>query len=250
MLLKIVSRIEGALPMSKDQQLELFDASKSVLACLHALVTAFPISHAVYHAANLKHTAVDEPYVRTTYSDRWITHYLLKGYVSIDPIVKRGFESTLPFYWHEIDFTSPSLSDFLLEAQAHNVGTSGLSIPIIDKQGRKALFSVTSDEDPDTFYRVIHPELEILQACANVLHQRVIEFDIGEAAQRPVLSPRETECMKWISRGKDAQAIAIILDISEHTVRDYLKSARNKLGAVTLPQAIHKATIYNLIKSN
>lgn len=236
--------------MSKDHPLELFDAAESVLASLHALVKAFPIAHAVYHAANLKQTAVDEPYVRTTYSDRWITHYLLKGYVSIDPIVKRGFESSLPFYWHEVDFTSPLLINFLLESQAHNVGTSGLSIPIIDKKGRKALFSVTSTQDPETFYKMMHPELETLQACANIIHQRVVEFDIGDEIERPVLSPRETECMKWVSRGKDAQAIAIILNISDHTVRDYLKSARNKLGAVTLPQAIHKATIYNLIKNS
>lgn len=235
--------------MLKEVELEAFDTAETVLAALHALVDVFPITNAVYHSANLKQTAVDEPYVRATYSDRWITKYLLMGYVSIDPVVKRGFDATLPFYWHEIDFSSPQLGEFLLDAQAHNVGISGLSIPIIDKIGRRALFSATSDLSPDVFYRVLQPELELLQACANIVHQRVIELDLGDEVSRPILSPRETECIKWIARGKDPQAVAIILDISDHTVRDYLKSARHKLGAVTLPQAIHKATVHNLIKS-
>lgn len=232
-----------------DSDLEKFDLATSVLDALHAIVSLLPICHAVYHASNIKQTLVDQPYVRATYSDQWITRYLLRGYVSIDPVVKRGFKSHLPFFWHEIEFTDVNVLSFIQDAQAYEVGQSGLSVPIIDKHGRRALFSVSSDMPPEAFYKAMQTEIELLSECAHIIHRRVVEIELGEEFVRPILSPRETECLKWIARGKDAQAVAIILNISDHTVRDYLKSAKNKLGAITLPQAIHKATFYHLIES-
>lgn len=232
-----------------NSDLEKFDLATSVLDALHAVVSLWPICHAVYHASNIKQSLVDQPYVRATYSDKWITRYLLHGYVSIDPIVKRGFNAHLPFFWNEVEFTDPKVLNFLEDAQAYNVGISGLSIPIIDKQGRRALFSASSHMAPDDFYKIMQREIELLAQCAHIIHKRVIEEELGQESCRPMLSPRETECLKWVARGKDAQAVAIILDISDHTVRDYLKSAKNKLGAITLPQAIHKATFFHLIES-
>lgn len=244
-----MTELEGTISLRSDSDLEKFDLAASVLDALHVVVSLLPICNAVYHASNIKQSLVDQPYVRATYSDQWITRYLLRGYVSIDPVVKRGFQAHLPFFWSEVDFSDPRTLDFLQDAQSYNVGSSGLSIPIIDKQGRRALFSVSSLMAPEDFHFVIKNEIELLSECAHIIHRRVVEKELGEEFTRPMLSPRETECLKWIARGKDAQAVAIILNISDHTVRDYLKSAKNKLGAITLPQAIHKATFFHLIES-
>lgn len=244
-----MSKLEGTISARSDSELEKFDLAASVLEALHAVVSLLPICHAVYHASNIKQSLVDKPYVQATYSDQWITRYLLRGYVSIDPVVKRGFQSHLPFFWSEIELTHPKVLDFLQDAQTYNVGMAGLSVPIIDKQGRRALFSVSSHLTADDFYKLMHKEIELLSECAHIIHRRVVETELGQEFVRPILSPRETECLKWIARGKDAQAVAIILNISDHTVREYLKSAKNKLGAITLPQAIHKATFFHLIES-
>ncbi|HMN87002.1 MAG TPA: LuxR C-terminal-related transcriptional regulator, partial [Bauldia sp.] len=61
------------------------------------------------------------------------------------------------------------------------------------------------------------------------------------------LSAREVEVLHWKSLGKDATEIATILDISPHTVRDYIKSARFKLDCVTSAQAVSKAVKLGLL---
>jgi DNA-binding CsgD family transcriptional regulator len=44
------------------------------------------------------------------------------------------------------------------------------------------------------------------------------------------LSPRETEVMAWVARGKSNSVIADILGISSHTVDAHLRRAYSKLG--------------------
>ena len=80
---------------------------------------------------------------------------------------------------------------------------------------------------------------------ANRVHRRVIDEVFGD--DRPHLTTRELECLRWIARGKDTRDIAIILNISAHTARDYLKSARYKLDSVTSAQAVSKAVKLGLM---
>lgn len=61
------------------------------------------------------------------------------------------------------------------------------------------------------------------------------------------LSGREVECLRWSAAGKSSDEIAIILDISSHTVISYLKSAMRKLEAVNRMQAVARACRYNLL---
>ena len=80
---------------------------------------------------------------------------------------------------------------------------------------------------------------------ANRIHRRVIRDVFGE--EHIHLSAREVEVLHWKSLGKDATEIATILDISPHTVRDYIKSARFKLDCVTSAQAVSKAVKLGLL---
>jgi DNA-binding CsgD family transcriptional regulator len=111
---------------------------------------------------------------------------------------------------------------------------------------RKAMFSVTSDLSDEDWQRKINLEKNLLEQIGDVLHRKAILQVYGSEAGPP-LAPREIECLYWTAKGKDGPTIAEILQISEHTVRDYLKSARNKLGCLTVAQAIHEATKRRLI---
>ncbi|CCM76177.1 helix-turn-helix transcriptional regulator [Rhizobium mesoamericanum] len=61
------------------------------------------------------------------------------------------------------------------------------------------------------------------------------------------LSSREVECLRWSAAGKSSEEIAIILDLSAHTVVGYLKSAMRKLDSVNRMQAIARAFRYRLL---
>ena len=61
------------------------------------------------------------------------------------------------------------------------------------------------------------------------------------------LSRREMQCLNLIADGKTYSEVAIILGISEHTVRDYFRSLRYKLNCSTLAQVVGKAKTLKLI---
>jgi len=69
------------------------------------------------------------------------------------------------------------------------------------------------------------------------MHELVLRLE-GVKKARSQLSPRELECLQWVSDGKTAWECAIILGLSQHTVRCYLESARHKLNATSNTHAV------------
>ena len=60
------------------------------------------IDHAVYHSSKLGVSPTADPYIRLTYPATWIRRYLIMGYGDIDPVLREGFQRTLPFKWSEL----------------------------------------------------------------------------------------------------------------------------------------------------
>jgi DNA-binding CsgD family transcriptional regulator len=63
----------------------------------------------------------------------------------------------------------------------------------------------------------------------------------------PALSRRERQCVYWMAMGKHDGETALILDISAHTVREYIDSAKVKLGAQTRPELSLRALACGLL---
>lgn len=67
------------------------------------------------------------------------------------------------------------------------------------------------------------------------------------------LSPREKECLYWISQGKTIEEISMILEIKYGTVIGYVRNLKEKLNCNTLAHLVFKAMklgIHFLEKSN
>jgi len=56
-----------------------------------------------------------------------------------------------------------------------------------------------------------------------------------------LLSPREVECLHWISRGKTSREISILMKISENTVNEHKKHIIQKLNVSNIAFAIREA---------
>lgn len=72
----------------------------------------------------------------------------------------------------------------------------------------------------------------------------------GEQTQTELdaaISPREFECLYWLSCGKATADISSLLKISEEAVDYHIAHVCEKLGAATRSQAIAKALALNLI---
>lgn len=202
--------------------------------------------HAVYHLAHRTNAPTDMPYFKATYPYSWLGYYLEKEYFEIDPVILDGFHRSEPFFWSELERKSDRHDTFFKDAFEHGIGRTGFSVPLNDRAQRKALFSVTSNMDEENWQSKIGCEREMLVQIGGVLHRKAVRQVYGTDTG-PSLAPREIECLYWTARGKDCASVADIIQLSEHTVRDYLKSARHKLGCVTIAQTIHEATKHRLI---
>jgi len=228
----------------QDLILEIQNAP-SVIYALRVLQAAYGIDYSTYHLAMTVADVVDAPYVRTTYRDAWITSYLLRGYVKVDPIVREGLIRQMPFDWREVE-VSRAAQDFLLDAQEHGVGANGYSIPIVDKK-RRALLSLNSKMPAGEWDSLVQMYRHEWLKLAFLIHRKAVFELHGEDDPIPQLGPREKECLHWSALGKTNDEIAEILGLSMHTTQRYLTSARYKLGAASTTAAAALAIQLRLI---
>ena len=67
------------------------------------------------------------------------------------------------------------------------------------------------------------------------------------SASKPILTPRQRECLAWVREGKSSAAIAEILGISIMTVDEHVAEASRRLGVRTRVQAAVEAALSGLI---
>ena len=222
-----------------------FDSVRScrtVEEAVFAFQAEYQVAHVTYHLAQTTISALDSAYVRTTYSAEWVSRYLQRNYVDIDPVLKEGVQRQLPFDWSELEMSAAVLPLFE-DAMAHGLGPSGYSIPIIDKNFRRALLSINSFETGEAWSDLVNRHKAAWAEAAFLIHDMAMKEIHGSNDQALHLSPREIECLTLAARGKDHKDIALILGLSGHTVQGYLKSARHKLGSVNIAEAIRSRII-------
>lgn len=224
---------------------QIIDSILSVEEVVLELRDLLEVDHVVYHSSKLGLSPSLDPYIRLTYPAAWIKRYLLMNYVDVDPVLREGFLRIIPFRWSDLIIRSQAEQEMLMDALAHGVGPHGFSIPVRSKQGHRGLFSISHGGSHQEWQHFCTSHIKTLSEIANQLHKRVIKERFGEI--KPQLSSREIECLAWSAKGKDTRDISIILDISFHTVRDYLKSARFKLNSSTITQAVQKALQMGMI---
>jgi DNA-binding CsgD family transcriptional regulator len=223
----------------------IIDETLDMEAAIAGLRDIIGVDHLVYHSSKLGTSPSADPYIRLTYPASWIKRYLQMNYVDVDPVLREGFLRTLPFDWSELKVGSEREGAFMLDALAHGVGPFGMSIPLRSKRGHRGLFSLSSSGPAEAWRAFRKASLPALIDIGNRLHRRVIREVFGE--EHVHLTSREIECLHWTSLGKDAGEIAGILQLSPHTVRDFLKSARFKLDCASSAQAVSKATKLGLL---
>ncbi|WP_066530032.1 helix-turn-helix transcriptional regulator [Erythrobacter sp. CCH5-A1] len=84
--------------------------------------------------------------------------------------------------------------------------------------------------------------------CARAVHRAALLFtdhlvDLARPAPEtppPALTPREADCLAYVAEGKTDWEIAVILSLSEATVRFHIDNARAKLDAATRAHAVAK----------
>lgn len=241
----------GMMPASNNSNnlrellLQVIDATE-ISDALQLITKDGRYKHATYHLQFRINKSTDVPFFQSTYPPAWIGRYVQQQYSEIDPIVIEGFKKEEAFNWADLTRATKEQEHFFEEAAEYGIGKCGASFPVTDKSLRQALFSVTSDCDPEEWKAQFEDERDDISKIAEIIHRKAV-VSLNKENNDISLSPRELECLNWTAQGKDSPSIALILGISEYTVRDYIKSARHKLGCSTIAQAVYEATRRRMI---
>ncbi|MCL3883029.1 autoinducer binding domain-containing protein [Marivita sp. GX14005] len=229
-----------------DKILDAIVASNSTRDAIRIVQDAYDHDFTTFHLLVNPAEKLDNPFVRTTYPDAWVTHYLLNNYAGIDPILERALSEGDSFGWHELEPSANTRMMFKAAAR-FGIGASGYSFVYEDRRGRRGVFSLNSGMEQAAWIRYITPLVDQFETMLPILHSKAVSEATSETSGAPVLTRREYECLRLSSEGKSYSEIAIILSLSDHTVRSYLKLARIKLDCVSLAQAVAKAVRLRII---
>lgn len=202
----------------------------------HCLLARFPKADSPEFASNL---------IVCTWPDELRLAYEAAEVYAGSQIVARMKQSVLPVYSEENLFLGTAGSEARHPVAPHfqqfNLGAS-LSYSLNDRNQTQYILVFSGRETAPS-----RQDIAELQLSAMELLDAGVEALVPRLGPKEKLSAREVECLRWSAAGKSSDEIAIILDISSHTVVSYLKSAMRKLEAVNRMQAVARACRYRLL---
>jgi len=204
------------------------------------------LRNAAYLALHCPPLTRNHFYSEVTYSDDWVSRYIEKDYVKIDPVIPTDSAGILPIDWADIDRTSPVIRNFFIDAANHGVGNQGITIPIRGAKRERAFFSVNMQATANVWKKFKCENIAILQIVAHYYHNKVLETH-GIKFPDVSLTPRQVEALRWAANGKSTRDIADIMGLSHHTVMTYLETARFRLNALNTTHAAGRAFRIGLI---
>jgi LuxR family transcriptional regulator, quorum-sensing system regulator RaiR len=193
------------------------------------------VDHVVYHSVN----STGEQYAALTYSPEWVARYLDKDYARVDPVVQACYRRFHPVDWKRLNWSGKAARGFMGEAIDNGVGNQGFSVPIRGPSGQFALFSVSGKLSDDEWSKYTEEHVSDLILVSHYVNQKALELERGsDLTEMTSLSPRETDALTLLALGYSRAQASDSLQISEHTLRVYIESARFKLAAMNTTHAV------------
>ena len=165
-----------------------------------------------------------------------------------DPVMQHCRRQSVPIVWNRDTYLSSGALD-KWEQQAQFGYQNGIALALHLPEGRHFFLGVDRDqplpEDSHELQRVV-ADLQLFAVHAQEAALRLFLPDTLQA-ERPALTPRELEALRWTMDGKTAWEVGAILGISERTAVLHVNNAMHKLGCASKHQAVLKALRLGLI---
>lgn len=161
----------------------------------------------------------------------------------VDPIRRAGERSMTGFQWKQIETIIPLTradKQIFAVGREHGIG-DGFTVPrhLPGDASGTCTFIVRPENELPT---ATLTHAEIIGATALAGARRILST--RPIVHKPALSERQLECVLWSARGKTAAEVAVILAISEDTVIQHLKVARERYD-VHCRQALVLCTLFD-----
>ena len=166
-----------------------------------------------------------------------------------DPVLQHCKNNSVPIIWNQDTYTTRGLGD-LWEEQASFGYRTGVCLALHMPEGRHFVLGVDREQampkDPIEVTRIV-ADLQLFAVHAQDAAQRILVPPEAQA-DRPSLTPRELECLRWTMEGKTAWETGEVLGISERTAVLHINNAMHKLACASKHQAVLKALRLGLIR--
>lgn len=165
-----------------------------------------------------------------------------------DPVMQHCRRHSVPIIWDQATYLSQGLGE-LWEEQARFGYRTGIAMALHLPEGRHFAMGVERDQplptDGAELTRLV-ADLQLFAVQAQDAALRVLA-PAPVQADRPSLTPRELETLRWTMEGKTAWEVGAILGISERTAVLHVTNAMHKLDCASKHQAVLKALRLGLI---
>ncbi|GAA0564498.1 autoinducer binding domain-containing protein [Halomonas salifodinae] len=170
------------------------------------------------------------------YPSEWVHNYKEISLHKIDPVIAMSACSPKPFFWDEMF----SVDDSGIFNMSSSYGIErGFSIPMHEPGYAFGSMHFSTKKEDQEFVGAIGRNYSFILSLSFVAHhyRPILEgFESNNS-----LTKREAECLQWVAAGKTYSEIAMILGISERTVKFHAKSLMVKLDSVNIKQAMSQA---------
>jgi DNA-binding CsgD family transcriptional regulator len=165
-----------------------------------------------------------------------------------DPVTQHCKRASVPIIWNRTTYSGNGAED-LWEHQARFGYATGIAMALHLPEGRHFVFGVDRDRPLPDDQRELQRLVADLQLFAVYAQDSALRLLLSAPNQpeRPALTPRELEVLRWTMDGKTAWEVGAILGISERTAVLHVSNAMRKLGCVNKHQAVLKALRLGLI---
>lgn len=177
----------------------------------------------------------------------WVDGWREKGFHRNDPLADLTAQLGRPFLWSKI----PEEFDLTPQQQAYydwylecDIG-DGLAMHVYGPDMRNASISMGFGRKALGLTR---EQIFELQSAMQVAHVRYCWLTEKQQRARVRLSPRETEVLRWIARGKSNTVIADLLGISRHSVDTMTRRIFGKLKVNDRMSAVIHALASGLLQ--
>jgi DNA-binding CsgD family transcriptional regulator len=165
-----------------------------------------------------------------------------------DPVMQHCKRGTVPIIWDQRLYAEHGLGDHWEEQAAFGYRT-GIALAMHFPEGRHFVMGVDRQEvlpsDATELTRIV-ADFQLFAVHAQDAAMRLFAPKEMQL-ERPKMTPRELEALRWTMEGKTAWEVGAILGISERTAVLHIQNAMQKLGATSKHQAVLKALRLGLI---
>ncbi|MBA2781275.1 helix-turn-helix transcriptional regulator [Billgrantia kenyensis] len=227
-----------------ENQLKEITNKAEFFSTFEKILQSCGVSKYAYVYTPLSLDQVSDIYIFGNYDHAWVGIYKGEKYYRIDPVMLLSSRTPFPFFWKDIPMNIKGKSDIFEMAQDYGIG-KGYSIPMHDPGFSFGSLHLSVDRNDTNFEMRISQNCLLLRLLSIMVHSYFSQ-DVKQY-NSICLSSREKECLFWVSQGKTYWETAIILGVTERTIKFHMSNMAKKLNVANAKQLIAKALAMNLL---